>query len=216
MSLFKRLSEWMERHPATTGLIGTLIVGVPSIGISLLISYIPDILVSVDAAMAMFFFSIVVISYYLTFTLYKTKIKLLRKIDKDNFQDTRTLKTVSVVGYMTTKSFQKVGIAGGILLAALLGYLIIDNFVWDLNLAFLMFLGIYSFVFAANQLAFRYRVSKGYYGTTASEAREIIQFIIDHSDDPDFPSGKKQIFPERDLEELRKTLPVSGGGEVQA
>jgi hypothetical protein len=129
-------------------------------------------------------------------------------------RDVRTLKSVSVVGYMVEKSFQRVEIAGGILLAALLGYVIIDNFFLDLNFTFLGFLVLYAFVFAANQLVFQYRVSKGYYGTTASEAREIIQFIIDHSDDPDFPSGKKQIFPERDLEELKKTLPVAGGREV--
>lgn len=55
---------------------------------------------------------------------------------------------------------------------------------------------------------FEYRIRKGYYGRNEYEAREIIQFILDHSSDIDFTdSGKpKQIITEQDLEQIKLSL----------
>jgi hypothetical protein len=144
--------------------------------------------------------------------------KFLKKslTEREELSRRSLVDATSIIGHMIALSSRRFSLIVTALFISLLMYFFFDVFVLDLNPVFLLFLFLYTIIVTTNQLIAQYRISKGYYGTTSSEAREIVQFIIDHSDDPDFPSGKKQIFPERDLEELRKTLPVPGGGEVQA
>jgi hypothetical protein len=60
---------------------------------------------------------------------------------------------------------------------------------------------------------FSYRVRKGLFGRNASEAREVIEFILKNSDRIDFTDGgrPKPIISEADLEELQERLGRSLG-----
>lgn len=62
-----------------------------------------------------------------------------------------------------------------------------------------------------NQKALDYRIKKGFYGTTAYEAKEIVEFISEHSDKSDFTDGGqiKKIAP--DAEEVSREVVVYGG-----
>jgi hypothetical protein len=66
-------------------------------------------------------------------------------------------------------------------------------------------------LFTSRQLL-RYRIRKGYYGTNEDEAREIIQFILEHAEDTDFSSGDgpKKIMPDPEIELQEDFVPAGG------
>jgi len=64
----------------------------------------------------------------------------------------------------------------------------------------------------ANRQLLRYRIRKGYYGTSEDEAREIIQFILEHAEDTDFTDGDgtKKLMPDPETELREEFVPVGG------
>lgn len=63
-----------------------------------------------------------------------------------------------------------------------------------------------------NQKMLEYRVKKGYYGATEYEAREIIEFILNHADKTDFTDndGLKKLMPDPEIELQRESIPEGG------
>jgi hypothetical protein len=65
----------------------------------------------------------------------------------------------------------------------------------------------------------QYRVRKGFYGRTEAEAREILQFVLDHTKDTDFTDGgkPKKVISPQDLEEIQARVQgVLAGSAGQA
>ena len=121
----------------------------------------------------------------------------------------------SILGIMLGKRMDTYGRAYSFLLAALgLGALIQLTGLSESRLL----LGIIAPLFflaalALNQKLLEYRVNKGYFGSNASEAAEVIQFVKSHSDKSDFSDEDKmkKILPDTKLDE-EKELIVYGGG----
>lgn len=44
-------------------------------------------------------------------------------------------------------------------------------------------------IFYLKEWVLKYRVTHGFYGSNAAEARDLVQFIIEHGDDLDFTDG---------------------------
>lgn len=123
-------------------------------------------------------------------------------------------RTISVVGYMLVQQARKQQIVVTVLAVSAVAYLAIGFFWRSLDPALPIFLLIAALAFAINCAAVDYRARKGFYGTAPDEGREIIQFILEHTDDPNFPSDRSPIFPEAELAEWRRE--VLGGEGVRA
>ncbi len=68
------------------------------------------------------------------------------------------------------------------------------------------------------EMAIEYRIGCGYFGTNQTEAREILRFIVDRSEDIDFndSNGKPRcaLEPERRSENTRQSIPSGRGVSV--
>lgn len=96
---------------------------------------------------------------------------------------------------------------------------ILFSITWEheLNSSIILFLSVCLALVHVNQKILEYRVSKGLYGRTEYEAREIINYILSHSDKSDFSDGDKLkiIFPEHVKEENKETALEGALGVVK-
>jgi hypothetical protein len=81
-----------------------------------------------------------------------------------------------------------------------------------INYGVVLFVVVLAGILYTNRELLVYRIRKGYYGTTEEEARDIIEFILDHSDDTDFTdgSGIKKLMPDPEVELQEEFVPVGG------
>ena len=117
----------------------------------------------------------------------------------------------SIVGLLVKQKFDKETNAYWMLLGAIAVNLLFVTFGFiQFNLYPLLFFIILIGLLYINQSVLRYRLAKGYYGTNEYEVREIIQFILDHSDKTDFTdsNGLKKLLP--DVEVTTQKVFVKG------
>lgn len=108
----------------------------------------------------------------------------------------------SIVGLLIKQKFDKETNAYWVLLGAVaVNFLFVTLGFIQFNLYTLLFLIILIGLLYVNQKVLRYRIAKGYYGTNEYEVREIIQFILDHSDKTDFTDGDgmKKLMPDPEV-----------------
>ncbi len=105
-------------------------------------------------------------------------------------------KAQTVIGLVVLRNAQNVLSTYGLLFAALLLYLIFSP---EINLIVVGILLVFLLALFINQKALEYRVKYGFYGTNTQEAREILTFILHHSDRSDLTGGGgdfRKLFPE--------------------
>jgi hypothetical protein len=139
----------------------------------------------------------------------KLKHSAVLKISSD--LPTNGFNESTIVGMMVVKKVQFYTRAYTLLLLSLvvsLGFNLITKTSLDFGLISFL-LGLILILFT-NQTALEYRIRKGLYGNNEYEAREILQFIIDHADKTDFTSGgkSKKLLPDAEIEQILKEAPA--------
>jgi len=134
-------------------------------------------------------------------------------------------KTIKVVSGQETNENTIVGIMVGnkikadtksyvFLLSALIIYIVISAVAQSpLNLMVVLFITSLIGALHLNQKILEYRINHGLYGSTEYEVREILQFVLSHSDKTDFTNSDgvmKELLPKPEIEERREAY-VEGG-----
>lgn len=119
--------------------------------------------------------------------------------------------TLSIVGIMRNR--KKKSKYNSIYFISLIGifYLVSSNFLgFNLSIIFLFILFIFIIIISLELFIFNYRVNQGWYGSSESEAREIIDFIIKNSEDIDFTDGNrpKSIIKPEDIKQVVEELGI--------
>ena len=132
-------------------------------------------------------------------------VKALLKVYKSVKQGSSDRnKPTSVVGVMLLRRAKSFSIAYILLFAALALQLGLQ----PANLTVSILILIIAISFFINQQTTEYRIKKGLYGSSENEATEIIEFILAHSKNEDFPNGgaKAEIFPREETKEFLEGL----------
>lgn len=140
----------------------------------------------------------------------EVEIKLLREIaDKYIIQTGKSKQQypkLSIIGIIRQRSTTEAAsalviLAGSLLIVTMFPSLFTVGYNPVLIICLMLFVIVLS-------LAKNYRIRKGFYGSSEREAREIIEFILENTNDVDFTDrGKpKRIFSIEDLEEIREQV----------
>ena len=118
---------------------------------------------------------------------------------------------LSVVKIIQKRREDKIYQARYLLLIATL-FCILSNIFFDLGISnFFPVIFIATFILLnLESFLFDYRIRKGWYGTNETEAREIVKFILDNSDNIDFTDGgsTKSVINPEDIREIAIDLGI--------
>jgi ABC-type cobalt transport system substrate-binding protein len=112
---------------------------------------------------------------------------------------------LSVVGILALKRERNSNYAISAICIGLMIYLLCSSFAEiTTNRAVILILMICVLLIFTREKLISYRVSKGYFGQNESEAREIIKFIINNSENIDFTDGgkRKSLFNKADIKKI--------------
>jgi hypothetical protein len=132
---------------------------------------------------------------------------LQQSMDKKHKRDSTLSATIT--GMMVNSKASANARAYLILIFSLISYILIQLLKSQtIELAPLAVLSLLILLTHINQFIFEFRIRKGLYGFNAYEAREIISFILSHSDKSDFSNsdGLKSILPEAEMDATYKRL----------
>ena len=126
--------------------------------------------------------------------------RLMELIEKRRQSETseQALLNITVIGLLVGQKARQISSAYVALILALILYpltsLLLIFEIKSIVIAFIALLFILLFI---NQKSLEYRIKKGLYGSNEYEAREILSFIINHSDKSNFTdgSGLREIMP---------------------
>ncbi|MCZ2459169.1 MAG: hypothetical protein LC128_06045 [Chitinophagales bacterium] len=120
--------------------------------------------------------------------------KTAKSVSKNEVEET------TIIGMMIGKKIKKDTRAYILLFTGLVIYLLLGLFTAQPNLLGLMFFALAILALQTNQKVTEYRIRKGFYGTNYYEAREIIQFVVENSDENFYSGGKiKKLMPEPEV-----------------
>lgn len=133
--------------------------------------------------------------------------------------DKKKEKETTIVGMILGNKIKSSSISYSILFGALLVHLIFLKFSFnEVNGFFIFIVSIGMLLTYLDQKLIILRINKGWYGRNEYEAREIIDYIINHSNKDDFTDGDglKKVLPNAQMEELKKECTrLSGIGATQ-
>lgn len=146
-------------------------------------------------------------------------IKIASSEARKYLQSSKYLR-LSIVGIFKNKLDNKNIYAVYLVLIATALYTILGIF-WEkfeINIYFILGTSTYVFLFYLNSFLVNFRIRKGFYGGNEFEAREIINFIEQNSDNIDFSDGDspKKLFNEEDLKEIEKEIMIELNGLPQS
>ena len=146
---------------------------------------------------------------FLGYIWYKFLVKNKKNnLKNKNFQLSKYPK-LSIVGIFANKLETKNIYTAYVLLITTAAYSIL-GILWEkfeLNIYFMLGGLIYASLLYLNTFLVKFRIKKGFYGGNEFEAREIINFIEENSENIDFGDGDspKKLFNEEDLKEMEES-----------
>lgn len=141
-------------------------------------------------------------------------IDFLNKISRNNKISIKLSRypKLSIVGIFRNKLEDKKINSYYFVLTATLIYSIVAIFSKNLesNIYFILGCLIYASLLYLNTFLVNFRIKKGFYGGNEFEAREIIHFIEENSENIDFSDGNtpKKLFNEEDLKEIEEEIMI--------
>ena len=150
---------------------------------------------------------------YLNFGLVNTILDLSNTYGSKEIEE----KKKTIVGMILGNKIKTSSLNYLILIGAFAIYLILSIFaLYEINGICVFLISIAIFFIYVDQKLMIYRINNGWYGKNEFEAREIINFIINHSDTDDFIDGDglKKIIPDAQMEEFKNDYPKSAEWDV--
>lgn len=147
----------------------------------------------------------------LTFGFVGVALILLLYIGLSSQPSVRKIKeqypTLSIVGIISRKRSQQKMKVLLLLSLGLFVYVGFSYFTSSISIGIMIFFLFIMLSIIVKQQVFKYRIYKGFYGNNKREAREIIEFLLNHRDKVDFDDkGKpKRLITETDMKELTKS-----------
>lgn len=124
---------------------------------------------------------------------------------------------ITIVGLMVGVKAKQNAMAYAFLFLALFVYFYVSRDVtYALDLVVLIIISALILALFINQKILEYRISKGLYGSNEYEAREILRFILSHTDKSNFSDGQglKEILPTPELESSTDKETIEGAVEA--
>lgn len=148
-------------------------------------------------------------------SIYKEIYELISNINQDIDNKSDRKVEFTIVNILVKKEAKKESYSYFILFSTLIFY-ISSMFILSIEISetVIFILLILILALFIKQKILEYRIKNGYYGTNQYEAREIIDFILENSDDFDNFNGYKRIFPEIENEEITNGITDLTGNEV--
>lgn len=150
-------------------------------------------------------------------SMYKVIYELLKSINENKNNDSENKKEIEyiIVNLLVNKKAKKESYSYLVLFTTLILYISI-MFILSLTIKKVIIFILLGLILAlyVKQKILEYRIKNGYYGTNQSEAREIISFILDNSDDFNNFNGYDKVFPKIEKQEILKGINDLTGAEV--
>ncbi|NOK71580.1 MAG: hypothetical protein GFH25_541324n23 [Chloroflexi bacterium AL-N10] len=124
---------------------------------------------------------------FMAWALYTTDFDITNRTKNQEKRNRKKYKKLSINSIIRERKLMSFIFSSNLLLAALLICLL-----FNLHIAIQMICSILILLYTIQMTLFNYRLLKGFYGTTEYEAREIIGFIINNSENIDFTDGEKK------------------------
>lgn len=123
-------------------------------------------------------------------------------------------KKIYIVKEIANKKMHNNSLAYFYLIISLLSYFVFSLF-FSLSIIIEIVITIFILLVFTNQKILEYRISKGLYGTNESEAREILQFIIENQNKYSDGKGVNVFSSQADYDEQMSSNKVTDGEDLQ-